>query len=133
MEAPILNLPSRLKKIAFIAGGVIFLLLGIIGIFLPLMPTTPFLLLSAFCLNRGSKRFHTWLLQHRLFGPPIRDWERGQVIRRKIKVVTTLMVSGSIILIYTRAEIPWFGKALFLLVSLSSLAYVWTRNEVPGS
>lgn len=63
----------------WIAAGGLALTLGVVGVFLPLLPTVPFLLLSAFCFGRGSSRLHRWLLQHRVFGPPIEDWiESGQ-------------------------------------------------------
>ena len=56
--------------------GMAFVALGFAGVFLPLLPTTPFLLLAAACFARSSPAFHDWLLSHRLLGPYIRDWER---------------------------------------------------------
>ena len=63
-----------------IACGVLALGVGAIGIFVPLLPTAPFVLLAAFCFSRGSKRLHRWLAEHPRFGRYVRDWEAEQVI-----------------------------------------------------
>ena len=68
-------------------GGTFFLVLGLIGIALPILPTTPFLLLAAFCYARSSKRFYDWLLNHRWFGEYIRDYQEGRGIPLKAKVM----------------------------------------------
>ena len=72
--------------------GVLSLGLGVIGIFLPLLPTVPFLLLSAFLFSRSSPRLHTWLLSHPQFGPLIEDWNRSGVIRPRAKRLATLSI-----------------------------------------
>jgi uncharacterized membrane protein YbaN (DUF454 family) len=66
--------------------------LAFAGIFLPLVPTTPFLLLAAFCFSRGSPRLHKWLLDHRTMGPIIRDWKNRRAIQPRVKAVATLSV-----------------------------------------
>ncbi len=79
--APVLNLI-----------GVVALGLGILGIFLPLLPTTPFLLLASACFARGSTRMHNWLLNNKVFGKYIRDFEQGKGIPLKGKVVAVSML-----------------------------------------
>ena len=64
---------KMIRGVLFVAGG-LSLLLGIIGAFLPLLPTVPFVLLTAMCWGRASPRFHAWLLNHQTFGPMVRDW-----------------------------------------------------------
>ncbi|MBJ7537373.1 YbaN family protein [Marinomonas sp. C1424] len=71
------------KKIFYIMLGWFSLITGIIGIFLPLLPTTPLVLLAAWCFSKSSVRFHTWLIQHKHFGPIIRDWQSGDGIPRR--------------------------------------------------
>ena len=73
----------------WLAIGLLSLSLGILGVFLPLLPTTPFVLLSAFCFSKSSSRLHLWLLNHKLFGHLINDWEKHGVIRTKVKIVAT--------------------------------------------
>lgn len=75
--------------------GVLAVLLGILGIFLPLLPTTPFLLLASACFARGSVRLHRWLIGHRVFGKYIASFEAGHGIPLKGKIVATVMLWGS--------------------------------------
>lgn len=77
---------SALKRGLFIIAGTIFLALGLLGIALPVLPTTPFLLLSAACYYKGSKRMHTWLLNNRWFGSYIRNYMEGRGIPLRTKV-----------------------------------------------
>ena len=69
-----------MKKIILLAFGHLFLVLGIIGAFLPVLPTTPFLLLAAFFYSKSSDKIHNWLMNHKYLGPPLKDWhERGVI------------------------------------------------------
>ena len=83
---------SSLKKALFITAGTISLGLGTIGLFLPILPTTPFLLLSAACYYKGSARMHRWLLNNRLFGNYIRNYKEGRGISRNAKILTLLLL-----------------------------------------
>jgi len=76
----------------WIIAGSISLALGIIGIFLPLLPTTPFLLLTAACYARGSRRLHNWLLNNKLFGKYIRNYREGKGIPARSKVLALTLL-----------------------------------------
>jgi len=84
----------RIKKWLYIALGFIFLALGVVGIVLPVLPTTPFVLLAAGCFSVGSKRADDWLRRSRLFGPYIENYrtKQGISIRRKIATLVFLWV-----------------------------------------
>ena len=81
--------PKRQKALRalLIAAGTICLTLGAIGIFLPILPTTPFLLLAAACYLRSSKRIHKWLLNNRWFGEYIKNYQAGRGIPLKTKII----------------------------------------------
>lgn len=72
--------------------GFLFLGLGAIGVFLPLLPTTPFLLVSAACFARSSDRWHQWLLSNKIFGPMIKDWQERKCIARSTKTIAISLV-----------------------------------------
>jgi uncharacterized membrane protein YbaN (DUF454 family) len=88
--------PSRLKRLLWSAAGTIALALGIIGIVVPVMPTTPFLLLAAACYLRGSRRMYDWLLGNRWFGTYLLDYMEGRGIPMKTKVLTLVVLWSSI-------------------------------------
>lgn len=86
---------SPAVRMLLLGVGIVSTALGVIGIALPLLPTTPFLLLAAACFARSSERFYLWLLTNRWFGRYVRDWRAGRGIPRKAKFVaiTTLWLT----------------------------------------
>jgi uncharacterized protein len=83
-------------RVLWLVAGLVSLVTGIVGIFLPLLPTTPFVLLAAFCFSRGSTRCERWLLSHPRFGPMVRDWREHHAIPLRAKQLAwTMMVIGS--------------------------------------
>ena len=94
-------LTGSAKRLAWRIAGFIALLLGLIGIPLPLLPTTPFLILAAFCFSRGSKRIHDWLVNHPKLGPPIQDWRKHGAISNKGKgmaIIAMALAFGAAVL-----------------------------------
>ena len=65
----------------------LLVLLGFVGVFVPILPTTPFLLLAAYLYSKSSPRFYNWLMNHRLFGPPLRRWKEHGAVSRKAKIL----------------------------------------------
>jgi len=85
-------LSSKLIRILLIVTGTISVFLGIIGIFLPLLPTTPFLLLAAYCYAKSSERFYDWLLTNRICGKYIRNYREGLGIKPLHKLFTIILL-----------------------------------------
>jgi uncharacterized protein len=101
---PELPLPRRphWQRVLWALGGLLALGTGIVGIFLPLLPTTPFVLLAAFCFSRGSSRAERWLLTHPRFGPMVRDWRLYRAIPLRAKQLAWVMMSvGSVSAFFT--------------------------------
>ena len=84
-----------MKKAIHGSLGFLFLALGFIGIFIPVLPTVPFMLLASFFFFRSSERMHSWLLNHKIFGPPIRDFSENRSLKSSTKkrAIITLWLS----------------------------------------
>lgn len=109
-------------------GGSLSLGLGLIGIVLPLLPTTPFVILAAYCYARSSKRMHDWLLNHRIFGPLIDNWRRYGAIHRRAKIMATLsIVAVFLISLLLRVATPVL--LIQAIALLAVLAFIWTRPD----
>lgn len=103
---------------------------GIAGAVLPLVPTTPFLLLAAFAFARSSPRFHDWLITHRHFGPVILDWEQHGSIDRRVKATAVVAMAVALALTWLIGVAAWV-LALQAVVLTGVAAYVLTRPDSP--
>ena len=83
-----------MRNTAYKSLGFLFLGLAILGVILPVLPATPFLLLSAWFFSRSSEKWHQWLLRSELFGPIIRNWETNRCVARRTKVVSIALMLG---------------------------------------
>lgn len=117
-------------RLIWLFFGGVFLLLAIIGILLPLVPTTPFLLLTAYCFARSSNRLHNWLLSHKHFGPLILNWQETGSIDRTSKISAMVVILGTLVL-SVAVGVP-FGVFALQLVILSCVAgFILTRPLPP--
>lgn len=106
------------------------LALGLVGLFLPIVPTVPFLVVSVWAFQRSDRRLERWLLKHEKVGPPLRLWKEHGAISRRSKVVATLtMGAGAVGAIFT---LPWLaGKIVLWSLLLAATVFVWTRPTGP--
>lgn len=110
------KISNKLVRWVLITAGTIFVGLGMLGIFLPILPTTPFLLLAAACYARSSKRFYDWLLHNKWFGSYIKNYREGKGVPLKVKVYTisllwiTILFSAFFII-----NILWVRVVLILI------------------
>jgi hypothetical protein len=104
------------------------LLLGVIGIFVPVLPTTPFILLSAWAAARSSPRLLHWLEEHTAFGPMIHDWRRGGVVRRRAKWAATVVMAASAAYLLYAVRPIWTPLAAIACMA-AVLTWLWRRPE----
>lgn len=115
----------------FLKGlAVTSLALGIVGAFVPVMPTVPFILVAAWAATRSSPRLSRWLEEHPQLGPPIRDWRNGGVVRRSAKWLSTLTMSGGAVFLLLFAR-PWWVPATAITIMTGVGVWLWLRPERP--
>lgn len=103
--------------------------LGVLGLFLPVLPTTPFLLVAAWAAGRGWPQFEAWLLAHPRLGPPIRRWRDHRAVPRRAKWAASLTMAASIGLIAVSSApqpVKWLVPLFLLAVAL----WLWRRPEI---
>ncbi|OWQ88679.1 hypothetical protein CDN99_14360 [Roseateles aquatilis] len=110
---------SLWRRLPWLVGGALALLLGVIGIFLPLLPTTPFVLLAAFCFARGSARCEAWLVGHPRFGPMIVQWRATRAVPLRAKQAAWIMMTiSSVVSAWFMPVLPWLPAVCCLAVGL---------------
>ena len=104
-------------KLLYLLLGTLCLILGIIGIVLPELPTTPLLLLTAFCYYRGSARMYAWLMGHPKLGPYIRNFREQKIIPRRVKVYILTLLWASLLFCAYILPLIWL-KVLMLAIAV---------------
>ncbi|MDO4878802.1 MAG: YbaN family protein [Neisseria sp.] len=118
------KIPAALLKPLLGILGAISLALGIAGIYLPGLPTTPFILLAAACWAQASPAFHRRLREHRLFGKIIRDWETRRAVPRRAKYLAYATMTLSCIILWWRFPHPWWLPALVSVICLCNAVWM---------
>jgi len=127
--------PSPSVRAALVVAGSGFVLVGLAGIFLPVLPTTPFLLVAAACFARASRRFYNALLNSPLFGTAILEWHEHRAIawRTKLTAISLMSLTLAASIVFF-VENPWLRLALALLgVALAAWLYRIPSRDAPGT
>ncbi len=119
------------KRLFYLITGFVSLGLGVVGVFLPVLPTTPFIILAAFCFSRSSERWHKWLLNNQEFGPALSDWERYGVIRLRAKLLASVLIAVSFTSMWIFAKVATALKLTLIGIGILVLIFIWTRPSVP--
>ncbi|MBF0383082.1 MAG: YbaN family protein [Magnetococcales bacterium] len=114
-------------RIVYLLTGFVFLGLGALGALLPILPTTPFLILALACFAQSSQRFHRWLYNHHLFGPYLQNWSRYRVIPPIAKIFAMTSMVGSLLYILLFLETPIYLIALIALIMAYGAWFVLTK------
>lgn len=115
----------QMKKTLFIILGSVSLTLGVIGIFLPILPTTPFLLLSAALFARSSEKLYSWLMNHKIFGEYIRNFREDKAIplRGKVIAISTMWIF-MLYSVFFIVDEKWYFQALLICIALAVTAHI---------
>ena len=125
--APRLHRSRAVRVLLWIAGSV-SLALGVVGVVVPGLPTTPFVLLAAACYAKASPRLHQWLLNHRWMGPMLRDWESDHSLTRRIKTTAV----GSMLVMVGFSIWSFHGRpALQAVLLLTGAVGAWVVLRIP--
>ena len=122
---------EQLIRKALLLLALMFVGLGSLGAVLPLLPTTPFLLLAAACASRASPALHAWLYAHRHFGPLLRSWRDHRAIPRRAKITGLLLIALSwTYMWFTLEPLPWrLGVSAMMVIGI---IFLTTRPDGPG-
>lgn len=110
--------------------GVLLVGTGLVGVVVPGLPTTIFLILALWCFKRGNERLERWLLEHKRFGPTLRDWEQTRSIRHGTKLAAILILFACVGISILFVKSPYARVGLPVLAILVSI-YIWTRPTAP--
>jgi uncharacterized membrane protein YbaN (DUF454 family) len=118
---------EQMKRSLYLGAGLTSLAFGLVGIALPIMPTVPFLLLSAFCFARSNPVWEQKLLDHPTYGPSLRQWRDRRAIARPAKLGAIGAMSVGAVVTWFTLGWPWVLVSLAVLVLAGG--WIWTRNE----
>ena len=125
---------SGTKRWIYFAIGWLFFGLGVVGAFLPVLPTTPFMIIALWAFSKSSERFQTWLYNHRIFGPPLQRWHKYRVISAPAKMASIGAMTASLAYLVLFTETPM--AVLFATGGLMAFGawYILTKpSRVPAS
>lgn len=117
----------RTRNFLFLVAGWIFVALGIIGLFLPVMPTTPFLIAAAYFFSRGSPKWHRWLITRPILGKLLDDWEKDGIIPRRAKAVSVFMIVVSFLSMFWLINAPLWARMAMLTVGVLVSGFILSR------
>ena len=122
---------KSLLHYALIGLGWAFVAIAVVGIFLPVLPTTPFVLLALWCFARSSRRFHDWLYHHPRLGSFARAWREHQVIPVQAKLLAVTMMTLSQLYVVFVVRIDWYWALAMGLTLLAVACWIVTRPSRP--
>ena len=110
-----------------LALGCLCVGIGFVGIFLPVLPTTPFLLISVWAFARSSPRFHEWLLNHNTLGPYVREWNQNRAIPVKAKIMAVMMMTASFTWLAFFSQAPSYAVTLVAVIMVGAATFILSR------
>ncbi len=122
-----------LRRKLWIAAGLVFTGIAVLGVALPILPTTPFLLLASWCFARSSPRLQAWLRQSKLFGPMLADWERERGVSLPVKVGALGSVALAIVLGFVCYDLVFWQQVVLLVLASVGVTVICLLRTVEGN
>jgi len=123
--------PPTAFRLLYIAAGCAFVGLGAVGVVLPLLPATPFILLALWCFSRSSRRLEVWLENHRLFGPTIHRWRNHRVVPLSVKLTAYGSMAVSLSLMAYGGRAPPIAVVATAVIMVIGVVYIWRCPTEP--
>ncbi|WP_066192549.1 MULTISPECIES: YbaN family protein [Gracilibacillus] len=125
----------KIRRLWFLTMGTLSLLSGLIGIIVPILPTTPFIILAAFCFGKASPRLHHWLITNRYFGRYIADYQQGKGVPVKIKIGAVCLVWTSVVfslffIPLSAIKVMMIGIAIFVTIFIFTSPLLKEKQDV---
>lgn len=114
-------------RLLTLAAAWLLVAIGVVGVFLPLLPTTPFMILAAALFARSSPRFEQWLLDHPRYGQPLIDWRREGAISKRAKIASVSLMTASYVIVWFAGPPQIWLKLLIGAILVACAAFVLTR------
>jgi len=114
-------------RLLYFSLGWLLFAVGFVGVFVPVLPTTPLMLLSLWCFSRSSDRFHDWLYNHKIFGPPLQQWHKHRVIPLVAKLVALFFMAGSLVYLFVFLTTPVWAEVLMSGSMIFGCWYILTK------
>ena len=122
---------AKPKRLLYMILGWLMFIIGFIGAFLPVLPTTPFMILALWCFSNGSESIHNWLYNHPRFGPSLQQWDEHRVIPFKAKMTAVIMISISASFLIFFSDAPNIVIIISLGLMLFGILYVLSKPSTP--
>ena len=118
---------GHIKRAVFATLGIVFFVTGLIGVFLPVLPTTPFMLLALWAFSNSSKRLHDYIWNHKKYGPMVRAWKQHGAIPKRAKISAILVMSASATFMVFFSGAPLYGLIAALALMMFGAVFILTR------
>ena len=122
-----------MKKMILISLGWFCVSLGFIGIFVPGIPTTIFLIIALWAFTKSSKKLRNWLLNHKRFGPILNNWQQHKVVPRRAKILMVVLMSLASILFYYSLQNLYLTIGLVIILVLVAIYVISLPSKIPES
>lgn len=119
-----------MRPLLFVVGWLLFGL-GFAGVFVPVLPTTPLMLLALWCFARSSDRFHDWLYTHQVFGPPLQQYRKYRVIPLVAKCVALIFMTASLVYLFGFLKIAVWVKVFITLSMALGAGFILSKPSLP--